>query len=132
MGTRVAIVYGTVSKIIRRVILPVANGQTVEAVSGESVLYIDREEDGYTLDDCRRAMARYLGVNPPDSRCVVVSPQNRVVRIIHADPDLDGFPGHSIIRSSRGIIGGPWPPDPDPPDPTFPSSFIFAIPRSTL
>jgi hypothetical protein len=109
-ATKIGVVYGTKSKIVRRVIIPdddseldnplhVGNGETLEKIP------MGPHDHG--------TISKLLGTNPDHnaSRCAVVHPSGQVVKAIHADPEIDsvdnhpGFKNHVLILHREADVG---------------------------
>lgn len=107
MGTKIGIVYGTKSKIIRHIIVPDDDAELNDSAltkNGESILIADRAID-YNLNTISTIVAIHTGVKPPSSRCAVIDANNHVVSIIHADPVLDHMDGHTLHLDEYAVIG---------------------------
>lgn len=106
-ATKVGIVYGASSGILRRWIVPDDDSELESAhplAPGEAMLIVDRSA-ARSREDIDVALAAKIGRPPPSARCVVVNAAGEVVGAIMADPAIDSVPDHTLILSDLADVG---------------------------
>lgn len=111
MATKIAIIYGQQSKVIRRVLV-CDTDKELEAVSktipGESLMLLDRTEydqlDGLQL---KLRVAQDIG-NPIEDRVVEIDSNGKVIGVYKADPLIDKpiFHKDNILEYHKDAIVG--------------------------
>ena len=104
--TKLAVLYATESKILRRKVIPDDDEQLRRLIIpvGESVLWM-RLDQPHDDASCRAAIAAATGVVPPSGRCCVVNVAERVVAVCNADPVLDVHPQGRLVASENAEPG---------------------------
>src|SRR6516162_6000349 len=102
-ATKLAVLYATESKILRRKVIPDEDEQLrrLTVPAGESVLWM-RLDQPHDDASCRAAIAAATGVVPPSGRCCVV---NAAARVVAADPALDVHPQGRLVASENAEPG---------------------------
>ena len=105
-ATKLAVLYATESKILRRKVIPDDDEQLRRLIIpvGESVLWM-RLDQPHDDASCRAAIAAATGVVPPSGRCCVVNVAERVVAVCNADPALDVHPQGRLVASENAEPG---------------------------
>lgn len=98
-GTKIGIVTGTVSCLVRRVVIPDNdNSMTASAnlITGETLTTINKSGIN-TIDDVNSAVTNNRGCTPGSSRCAVTTLLGVVTSIIQCDPLLDSIAGSVLV-----------------------------------
>lgn len=111
-ATKVVVVYATVSKILRRIVLADSDDELVGAVAlmpGESSYPMDIADyvACSSAVEFHAEMARRVG-EPEHGRCVEVDMDGRVVGAFYGDPELDGptlHRSHSVESHKTAEVG---------------------------
>lgn len=107
-----AIIYGTKSKIPRRIVSD-DDHDTLHPShigNGESALVVlEKNADLSGPQQIANYLAKALGIDPstiPHPRCLVVDPQTKkVVSVVLADENIDSHPQGYLINHSTALIG---------------------------
>jgi len=101
------VVYGAVSGILRRLIVPSYQGEDL----GQPIL-APGEASLVTEGDPVVAVTQAMGgITPPSGRCVIVSPLSVVLAVTMADPLIDDptmggqYPGAIMVLNSTAGVG---------------------------
>jgi hypothetical protein len=98
-STKLGIVYSTVSKMIRRVIVP-DNDKQLEDQShignGETMLVVSKDVI-QSPSDIYSQVELAIGKKPQDITCAIVDKNGSIVRLIKADPAIDAIEDHDLI-----------------------------------
>lgn len=107
--TKIGIVYGQVSKAIRKVIIPATDAEldSMTLAVGEVMLVADKA-NGTDQATVKNAVQTATGVKPPNGRCAIVDGSGNVVGIISACPTLDAISGMSLVASDAAMVGWTW------------------------
>lgn len=106
-ATKVGVVIGAVSRIIRRVVIADDDSyyKVMVLIPGEHLVLLDAatKTDNQTLTG---AIAVATGVSPPNTseRCVAVDAQGIVTQVISADPLIDKLSGSTIIQNDTANV----------------------------
>ncbi len=126
-----AIIFGAESKSIRRIVTDTATVEELRAHVGpgedlilvgeglrpsNEVRTVDRDDAELyfntaaglrapALPECNQIVLDVTGVEPADTRCVVLGPDFEVVRVVLADPLLDAVEDGDIVRDEEAIPG---------------------------
>lgn len=127
-ATKVAVIYGASSKILRKIVIPDKDGDLAgfKLAADEAMRIIDRpSSDMFTA---ARAECRTVNgdVAPAEPRCAVVNEKGLVVSFLCADPGIKPPAGmFRLVAAGPGaVIGASWdgkkftapvPPDAEPP-----------------
>lgn len=124
--TKIVIIYGKLSKIMRRVNVPDDDSQIgpqLAAISpGEASIAVDWTQG--TLQEAAALLSKTVGPPVFNDLFAVVDEKGLVTSVIHCDPIIDAAPdGHSFIATADGTgVGDTWdgrqfmkPPPPDAP-----------------
>lgn len=107
MSKRAYIIYGALSGIVRRVVVP-DPGEVIDIQKhlgvGEDFTFDDLPEGRIGID-VAEVMQRTKGITPLSPRCVVVDQNNDVTRVIAADPLIDTLPGVTLVRHPMADVG---------------------------
>ena len=105
-ATKLAVLYATESKILRRKVIPDEDEQLRRLIvpAGESVLWM-RLDQPHDDASCCAAIAAATGVLPPSGRCCVVNVAERVVAVCNADPALDVHPQGRLVANENAEPG---------------------------
>lgn len=108
-----AIIYGTQSGIIRRIVVTDEPHTLAEHPGpGESMLVAPDAAITYNpqglpdLDLVKAYLTGATGIEPEPARCVVINNETgEVVHAIMADPLLDKIEGHTLFQDETGVPG---------------------------
>ncbi len=106
-SANIGIVYGTLSGIIRRVIVPdddaELSGGAHPIGNGETLLVVAKS-DAPTMSDIPAAVEAAIGRPTPSGRVAVVT-DGIVTAVIHADPLIDVIAGSTLVASDTAVVG---------------------------
>ena len=134
MGTKIAVVYGTQSGIMRRVIVPSRDKDLDDPAlvgPGESMLVM-KGKDAPNMTAAKGALVKHLGFIPHSGRTAVISMDGVVENVIIADPALYSIPDKILVLCGDDVEPGMThddkdgfkeiPPEPDPDEEVPPVS----------
>jgi hypothetical protein len=105
----IAVVYGSASKLVRRVIVSdELKFDAVPVVDGEAVFEIsDDEYAKFGPDDLCMHITKTLGEPTITGRCVELDDTGKVVGVLRADPEIDKAPAakNTLVLHDKAEIG---------------------------
>jgi hypothetical protein len=114
-ATQFAVVYGTVSKVIRRFVEPGSENTDDSHIAlaqqhlapGESLMAFNLSD--FPTSRTRADVQPQIGAPAHSGRCAVVAAgvatATPVVNVIQADPLIDSVPGHTLVQHDTAGIG---------------------------
>ena|SRR5215475_3791543 len=94
------IIYATKSKMIRRIIVPESDSTLTDGTHkvGEGETMLVASGEACDLASCIELVKEATGVVPADPRCFVLDKANKIVAVVHADPELDTHPLGTLVK----------------------------------